>query len=48
MEIGLLIHFFRIHQDFSKDIHMLVSDADARELVHRLVAENCGINLHVY
>lgn len=48
MEINNLISFYRKHQDYAKDIHMLVTDTDTWELVHLMLVECSGINIHVY
>lgn len=48
METARLIDYFRIHQDYPKDIHMLVSDARAADLI-RLLLEECTFSaIHVY
>lgn len=48
MEVNNLIQFFRLHQDYSKNIHMLVTDTDTWELVHLLLVECCDLDIHVY
>lgn len=48
MEIDHLINFFRLHQDFDKDIHLLVSNCHTWELLHRLIQENSGLDIHIY
>ncbi len=48
MEINRLIEFYRLHQDYEKDVHMLVTDTDTWELVHLMMMECAGIDIHVY
>ncbi len=48
MEINNLIQFYRLHQDCSKDIHMLVTDTDTWELIHLMIMEFCDLDIHVY
>ena len=48
MEINHLIQFYRLHQDCSKDIHMLVTDSDTWELIHLLLVECRNLDIHIY
>lgn len=48
MEIRNIIDFFRVHQDHAKDIHMLVTDPATWELIHALLVECKGVDIHVY
>ena len=47
MEINHLIQFYRLHQDCSKDIHMLVTDSDMWELIHLLLVECRNLDIHI-
>lgn len=48
MEIDHLINFFRQHQDFDKDIHMLVSNEYTWDLLCPLIQENADLDIHIY
>lgn len=48
MGINQLIQFFRLHQDYDKDVHMLVTDPDSWKLVHLMLMECAQIHIHVY
>lgn len=48
MEFKHLIDFFRIHQDYSRDIHMLITDDTAWELIDLMLVECTGADINIY
>ena len=48
MELNMLINYFRVHQNYPKNIHMLVKNPDAIELVRLMMEECADIDIKVY
>lgn len=48
MEIINLIHFFELHQDFDRDIHMLLTEGSDWELPHGMFLSHTNLRVHIY
>ncbi len=48
MDITRLIEYFRIHQDYPRDIHMLVTDTRAWEFINLMLKECTNADIYVY
>lgn len=48
MEVNMLINYFRLHQDHPRDIHLIATGPDARELVRHMMVECVDVDINVY